>query len=168
MLSKNGLYHWLQLILYFPGTFTVAGIVDSFIYHGQKAIKKKMEIGKLRWSLLTYQETKKWLLGTWLLVLIYRHQGSLMVPQLRVPFISILKSLFRTRQFDPHIVNGLLCKEFYCYIFCSIYSFALFLAIPGLSFQVHITGKRVFVLKFTFYYKWRSKGRVIFETRILF
>ncbi|KAK6156853.1 hypothetical protein DH2020_011101 [Rehmannia glutinosa] len=30
------------------GIFTVAGIVDSFIYHGQKAIKKKMEIGKLR------------------------------------------------------------------------------------------------------------------------
>ncbi|KAL6515300.1 hypothetical protein OROHE_018932 [Orobanche hederae] len=30
------------------GIFTVAGIVDSFVYHGQKAIKKKMEIGKLR------------------------------------------------------------------------------------------------------------------------
>ncbi|KAL7157182.1 hypothetical protein ABFS83_02G060200 [Erythranthe nasuta] len=29
------------------GVFTVAGIVDSFIYHGQKAIRKKMEIGKL-------------------------------------------------------------------------------------------------------------------------
>ncbi|XP_026434448.1 endoplasmic reticulum-Golgi intermediate compartment protein 3-like [Papaver somniferum] len=28
------------------GVFTVSGIVDSFIYHGQKAIKKKMEIGK--------------------------------------------------------------------------------------------------------------------------
>ncbi|WCJ42004.1 Endoplasmic reticulum-Golgi intermediate compartment protein 3 [Euphorbia peplus] len=30
------------------GVFTVAGIVDSFIYHGQKAMKKKLEIGKLR------------------------------------------------------------------------------------------------------------------------
>ncbi|GER55520.1 endoplasmic reticulum-Golgi intermediatecompartment protein [Striga asiatica] len=30
------------------GIFTVAGIVDSFIYHGKKAMKKKMEIGKLR------------------------------------------------------------------------------------------------------------------------
>ncbi|XP_051147136.1 uncharacterized protein LOC127262479 [Andrographis paniculata] len=30
------------------GTFTVAGIVDSFIYHSKKAIRKKMEIGKLR------------------------------------------------------------------------------------------------------------------------
>ncbi|KAG8368684.1 hypothetical protein BUALT_Bualt15G0071300 [Buddleja alternifolia] len=30
------------------GMFTVAGIVDSFVYHGQKAIRKKMEIGKLR------------------------------------------------------------------------------------------------------------------------
>ncbi|KAI3755284.1 hypothetical protein L1987_55080 [Smallanthus sonchifolius] len=29
------------------GIFTVAGIVDSFIYHGQKALKKKREIGKL-------------------------------------------------------------------------------------------------------------------------
>ncbi|KAJ0086572.1 hypothetical protein Patl1_08500 [Pistacia atlantica] len=28
------------------GVFTVSGIIDSFIYHGQKAIKKKMEIGK--------------------------------------------------------------------------------------------------------------------------
>ncbi|KAJ7006783.1 hypothetical protein NC653_005978 [Populus alba x Populus x berolinensis] len=27
------------------GVFTVSGILDSFIYHGQKAIKKKMEIG---------------------------------------------------------------------------------------------------------------------------
>ncbi|ONK74014.1 uncharacterized protein A4U43_C03F1910 [Asparagus officinalis] len=29
------------------GIFTVSGILDSFIYHGQRAIKKKMEIGKL-------------------------------------------------------------------------------------------------------------------------
>ncbi|KAE8669119.1 Endoplasmic reticulum vesicle transporter protein isoform 2 [Hibiscus syriacus] len=28
------------------GVFTVSGILDSFVYHGQKAIKKKMEIGK--------------------------------------------------------------------------------------------------------------------------
>ncbi|KAL1822035.1 hypothetical protein DCAR_0309843 [Daucus carota subsp. sativus] len=28
------------------GVFTVSGILDSFIYHSQKAIKKKMEIGK--------------------------------------------------------------------------------------------------------------------------
>ncbi|XP_073041506.1 uncharacterized protein [Primulina huaijiensis] len=30
------------------GVFTVAGIVDSFIYHGQKALRKKQELGKLR------------------------------------------------------------------------------------------------------------------------
>lgn len=30
------------------GIFTIAGIVDSFVYHGQRAIKKKVEIGKLR------------------------------------------------------------------------------------------------------------------------
>eukprot|EP00959_Pyramimonas_sp_CCMP1952_P066481 1387943-Pyramimonas_sp.AAC.1 len=28
------------------GVFTVSGIVDSFVYHGQKAIKKKLELGK--------------------------------------------------------------------------------------------------------------------------
>jgi hypothetical protein len=28
------------------GVFTVSGIIDSFVYHGQRAIKKKMEIGK--------------------------------------------------------------------------------------------------------------------------
>ncbi|GAB2290615.1 hypothetical protein Dimus_024897 [Dionaea muscipula] len=28
------------------GVFTVSGIFDSFVYHGQKAIKKKIEIGK--------------------------------------------------------------------------------------------------------------------------
>ncbi|XP_055833910.1 uncharacterized protein LOC129902606 [Solanum dulcamara] len=28
------------------GVFTVSGILDSFVYHGQKAIKKKMELGK--------------------------------------------------------------------------------------------------------------------------
>uniref|UniRef100_A0A7I4AZQ2 Endoplasmic reticulum vesicle transporter C-terminal domain-containing protein n=1 Tax=Physcomitrium patens TaxID=3218 RepID=A0A7I4AZQ2_PHYPA len=29
------------------GIYTIAGIVDSFIYHGHRAIKKKMELGKL-------------------------------------------------------------------------------------------------------------------------
>ncbi|PWA77280.1 endoplasmic reticulum-Golgi intermediate compartment protein [Artemisia annua] len=29
------------------GIFTVAGILDSFIYHGQRALKKKRDIGKL-------------------------------------------------------------------------------------------------------------------------
>lgn len=28
------------------GIFTVSGIIDAFVYHGQRAIKKKMEIGK--------------------------------------------------------------------------------------------------------------------------
>lgn len=36
----------------FSGVFTVSGILDSFIYHGQKAIKKKMEIGKFSWMVL--------------------------------------------------------------------------------------------------------------------
>jgi len=29
------------------GIFTVSGIVDSFVYHGEKVIRKKMELGKL-------------------------------------------------------------------------------------------------------------------------
>lgn len=37
-------------ILFSSGIFTVAGIVDSFVYHGQKALKKKVEIGKFIWS----------------------------------------------------------------------------------------------------------------------
>jgi hypothetical protein len=28
------------------GVFTVAGILDAFIYHSEKAIRKKMELGK--------------------------------------------------------------------------------------------------------------------------
>jgi hypothetical protein len=39
-----------QLFIFTPaGIFTVAGIIDSFVYHGHRAIKKKMEIGKLGW-----------------------------------------------------------------------------------------------------------------------
>ncbi|PKA65118.1 Protein disulfide-isomerase 5-4 [Apostasia shenzhenica] len=30
------------------GVFTVAGIIDSFVYHGHRAIKKKAELGKFR------------------------------------------------------------------------------------------------------------------------
>ena len=29
------------------GVFTVSGLIDSFIFHGARAIKKKMELGKL-------------------------------------------------------------------------------------------------------------------------
>jgi hypothetical protein len=29
------------------GVFTVSGLVDSFVYHGDKLIRKKMEMGKL-------------------------------------------------------------------------------------------------------------------------
>lgn len=31
------------------GVFTVSGIIDTFIYHGHRAIKKKMELGKHSW-----------------------------------------------------------------------------------------------------------------------
>jgi len=29
------------------GVFSVSGIIDAFVYHGQKVIREKMEIGKL-------------------------------------------------------------------------------------------------------------------------
>lgn len=45
MLSSNSKLKYI----WFAGIFTVSGIVDSFIYHGQRAIKKKMEIGKFNW-----------------------------------------------------------------------------------------------------------------------
>ena len=28
------------------GVFTMSGLVDAFIYHGQQAIKKKVDLGK--------------------------------------------------------------------------------------------------------------------------
>ena len=30
-----------------PATCTVAGIIDATVFHGQQAIKKKLELGKL-------------------------------------------------------------------------------------------------------------------------
>ena len=29
------------------GVFTVSGLIDSGLYHGQRVIKKKMQLGKL-------------------------------------------------------------------------------------------------------------------------
>ncbi|CAM8943089.1 unnamed protein product [Rhodiola kirilowii] len=31
----------------FPGVFTMSGIFDSLIYHSQRSLRKKLEIGKL-------------------------------------------------------------------------------------------------------------------------
>ncbi|KAJ4753739.1 Endoplasmic reticulum-Golgi intermediate compartment protein 3 [Rhynchospora pubera] len=46
--ENTSLLHFLtNLCAIIGGIFTVAGIIDSFVYHGHKAIKKKMEIGKL-------------------------------------------------------------------------------------------------------------------------
>lgn len=74
----NGCWSCLMNLTFFPtilhlasGVFTVSGIIDSFVYHGQKAIKKKMEIGKFSWwlmllqcyrsfSLLTHQQHLSW------------------------------------------------------------------------------------------------------------
>ncbi|XP_078160430.1 uncharacterized protein LOC144555866 [Carex rostrata] len=46
--ENTSLLHFLtNLCAIIGGIFAVAGIIDSFVYHGHKAIKKKMEIGKL-------------------------------------------------------------------------------------------------------------------------
>lgn len=45
---ESFLHFLTHLCAIIGGTFTVAGIVDSFVYHGRRALKKKMEIGKLR------------------------------------------------------------------------------------------------------------------------
>ncbi|XP_072996891.1 uncharacterized protein [Typha latifolia] len=45
--GNTSLLHFLtNVCAIVGGIFTVAGIVDSFIYHGHRAIKKKMELGK--------------------------------------------------------------------------------------------------------------------------
>ncbi|EFJ06790.1 hypothetical protein SELMODRAFT_271242 [Selaginella moellendorffii] len=44
---KTSFLHFLtNVCAIIGGVFTVSGIIDSFIYHGHRAIKKKMEIGK--------------------------------------------------------------------------------------------------------------------------
>jgi len=46
--ENTSLLHFLtNICAIVGGIFTVAGIIDSFVYHGHRAIKKKMEIGKL-------------------------------------------------------------------------------------------------------------------------
>lgn len=46
--ENTSLLHFLtNICAIIGGIFTVAGIIDSFVYHGHRAIKKKMEIGKL-------------------------------------------------------------------------------------------------------------------------
>ncbi|KAI4307371.1 hypothetical protein L6164_030570 [Bauhinia variegata] len=45
--EHNSFLHFLtNVCAIVGGVFAVSGILDSFIYHGQRAIKKKMEIGK--------------------------------------------------------------------------------------------------------------------------
>ncbi len=38
--------HFELLGLSVAGVFTVAGIIDAFVYHGQRAIRKKIDLGK--------------------------------------------------------------------------------------------------------------------------
>ncbi|KAL6645677.1 hypothetical protein ACP70R_012469 [Stipagrostis hirtigluma subsp. patula] len=46
--ENTSLLHFLtNICAIVGGIFTVAGIIDSFVYHGHRAIKKKMALGKL-------------------------------------------------------------------------------------------------------------------------
>lgn len=45
--TKTSFLHFLTSVCAIVGgVFTVSGIIDSFVYHGHRAIKKKMQIGK--------------------------------------------------------------------------------------------------------------------------
>lgn len=45
-------WHCHSCCLLHIGIFTISGILDSFIYHSQRTIKKKMELGKVNWWVL--------------------------------------------------------------------------------------------------------------------
>jgi len=46
--QQKSLLHFLtQLCAILGGVFTVAGMIDRFVYHGLKSLEKKMEMGKL-------------------------------------------------------------------------------------------------------------------------
>eukprot|EP00270_Netrium_digitus_P000141 TRINITY_DN10159_c0_g1_i1.p1 TRINITY_DN10159_c0_g1~~TRINITY_DN10159_c0_g1_i1.p1 ORF type:complete len:388 (-),score=64.41 TRINITY_DN10159_c0_g1_i1:208-1371(-) len=44
---KSFLHFLTNVCAIIGGLFTVTGIIDAFVYHGQRAIRKKIEIGKL-------------------------------------------------------------------------------------------------------------------------
>ena len=45
--EKTAFLHFLTSVAAIVGgVFTVSGIVDAFIYHGQQAIRKKIDLGK--------------------------------------------------------------------------------------------------------------------------
>ncbi|WOL15927.1 hypothetical protein Cni_G24709 [Canna indica] len=46
--NKSFLHFLTQLCAIIGGVFTVSGIIDAFIYHGNRTIKKKRELGKYR------------------------------------------------------------------------------------------------------------------------
>jgi hypothetical protein len=45
--TKTSFAHFLTSVCAIVGgVFTVSGLVDSFLYHGHRVLKKKMELGK--------------------------------------------------------------------------------------------------------------------------
>lgn len=52
--------HGLKFYGLSAGVFTISGILDSIIYHGQKAIKKKMALGKFTWASVQLKRIKSW------------------------------------------------------------------------------------------------------------
>jgi hypothetical protein len=46
---RTSFFHFLtNVCAIVGGVFTVAGIIDAFVYHGQRAIRKKIDLGKHR------------------------------------------------------------------------------------------------------------------------
>ena len=46
--NRSFLHFLTNICAIIGGVFTVSGIIDAFVYHGHRAIKKKMELGKYR------------------------------------------------------------------------------------------------------------------------
>ena len=45
--KKHSFLHFITSVCAIVGgVFTVSGIVDSFIYHGQQVVRKKVDLGK--------------------------------------------------------------------------------------------------------------------------
>jgi hypothetical protein len=46
--QRNSFLHFMtNVCAIVGGVFTVSGLVDAFVYHGDRLIRKKMEMGKL-------------------------------------------------------------------------------------------------------------------------
>jgi len=57
--SSSFLHFLTSVCAIVGGVFTVSGIVDAFIYQGEKIIRKKLELGKLSWFVSSAGKTHR-------------------------------------------------------------------------------------------------------------